>query len=244
MRARYYCYIEIDEQQHCVYSSGIEFKLFMEHIPQKPKNILLLESEFNDRKYNKSTHLYYADSSNMNDLVTDNVYDYGNFRWVDFENQQSLDELSKLDLAKLLYFSHRCEPFDSICFPTLQNNYLYAAHDDDWWTRVFMLRLEEYLSVLEGKILKEFKGRKRSIKPIPKEIVETLYSIALSGMVIDFEHICFFDGGTCVRIYKIGHQDSFDEIHARLDEKRNHWFGNLEYLNRSKKWTFRENKSQ
>ncbi len=96
-----------------------------------------------------------------------------------------------------------------------------------------MRHVADYRQVIEHKLLKELKGRKQTIAPIPDAIMEQLYALFLKGAVIDFE--MSFDTG--VMIYPTGEIQKMDEIHKLLDRLRMGRYGlSLGYDRRAKRW--------
>jgi len=176
----------------------------------------------------------YIPAEEMAVFVESNVYDYGDFCWVDFAAPANLDNVSDNELAELLFFRHTCRPLTSYRIPSLQNSYAYWSHDDGWVTRVYMERPDEYKQVIEYKILKELKGRKRSIEPIPTAIMDALFTMFLGGAVLDFE----WSTTSGVRVYPIGNVDDMDSIHSLLDQRRRRQNGaGLWYDTRTKTWS-------
>lgn len=94
------------------FSCGAEFSEFMEFISYKPENILLLKANF-DGKYKDNICFEYADSENMEELLSDDLYSYGNSCWVDLENMRSLDLIKPVEVAELLYCAHLYNPLNS-----------------------------------------------------------------------------------------------------------------------------------
>jgi len=79
-----------------------------------------------------------------------------------------------------------------------------------------METLDDYKKVIEYKILKELKGRKRSIQPLPEELLDKLFAMFQKGAVIDFEK----STTSGVYIHPIGEISSISDIHRLLDRHR------------------------
>lgn len=124
------------------------------------------------------------------------------------------------------------EPFDTFIFNSLNNKYAYFAHDDDYIARIYMKNIDEYKMVINYKILKELKGRKKYIVDIPDKILEYLYDLCKIGIAIDFEEAYY----TGVTIYVIGDVRYIDDAHYDLDRYRKRVNGGvrLGYDNRKK----------
>ena len=233
MKNKWFAYIKIFEDENCVQSSGITFNTFYNGICNKPHNILILKGYPDDAIMSKKLGLEFIPAEKVETFINDDVYNYGDFSWVDFENAEQLDELSDDKLAELLFFSHKAKPLKSNKIDGLGNKYAYYSHDDDWFVRVFVNDVKEYLSVIKYKILTELKGRKRYIAPIPDDISKQIYDLAREGVVVDFED----SYTTGVRLYKIGSVNNMDTIHALLDKNRRNLNGLcLDYSTASKKW--------
>ncbi|NLP13615.1 MAG: hypothetical protein GX383_03860 [Clostridium sp.] len=236
MRQKDFYYVCLDSAKCEVFTCGATFTEFYEFIPYKPQNILLLKADFWGGSWNQNTGFEYVEKEHLKDLLEDNVYDYGDFCWVDFNKKSSIDEITPVELSELLYASHKFQPLESPFFDRLDNSYTYLAHDDDYWTRIYIKDINSYRKVIEGKILKELKGRKRSIEPIPSNIIDFIYNSAKEGILIDFTKTYFSGKSTGVRIYKIGRHVNYDQIHDMYERKQNCLNNNivLDYTN--KKW--------
>lgn len=239
MKCRHFYYVVSDFETNKIFSCGATFSEFMEFIKIKPTNILLLEAYFGNGKYHKDIKFDYVDGGNMKEFINDDVYSYGNFCWVDYNDISLLDNMNKLEIAELLYIRHKFEPLYEAHINWLNNNYLYMAHDDDYWTKIYMRNIHDYKNIIHGKILKAFKGRKKDIEPLPDEIIEYIFINSKDGILFDFENVNFYNGKTSVRIYKLGKNYNYDKIYEVFRRKENFTNTNmyLQYNNRNKKWT-------
>ena len=82
-----------------------------------------------------------------------------------------------------------------------------------------MKDIHDYRNVIEGKIIKEFKGRRKYIEPIPNEILKILLTGAEDGIIINFPDIYRSDKSVGVRVYKVGQYMNYDEIHDVFNRK-------------------------
>ena len=233
MKNKWFAFIRIFENESYIESSGISFNEFYNGINEKPRNILVLKGHPNNTAFNYEHLFHYITSENVVEFTKSNVYDYGDFCWVDFTNSKHLNDLSNKQLAELLFFAHKAKPLLSHYFSDLDNKYSYCSHDDEWFVRVFMEETKNYLSVIAYKLLTELKGRKKHISPLPDAILGYIYNLAKDGIIIDFEN-SFTTG---VMIYKAGSVDNLDYIHKALDKCRKNLFGLcLSYNSKSHKW--------
>lgn len=242
MKNRDFYYLVCDFEENKVFSCGASFSDFMSFIKVKANNILLLKASFGDGKYDRNIGLDYVDSENMEDLINDDVYSYGDFVWVDYDDENIIKNMSALELAELLYVGHTFKTLNEPLMKWINNKYLYLAHDDEYWTKICMENIEDYKAVVEGKILDGLKGRKKYIKPLPDDILDYLFQHSQDGIFFDFENVSFYDGKTLVKISKLGKSYDYDEVYDLF--KRKEYFTNisiyLEYDSRKKEWTLSE----
>ncbi|MDK2564506.1 hypothetical protein QOZ84_13245 [Romboutsia sedimentorum] len=233
MKNSWFAYIKINEDNNKIKISGIKFKEFIQGIAEKPKNLLILSGDPANSEIDIEWNLEYISNYNLSEFYKEEVYDFGDFHWIDFEEEYNLNKIDKSDLAKILYFNHKCTPFDTFLFESLNNKYAYFAHDDDYRVDIYMKNIEDYKQVINHKILKEFKGRKKNIASLPQEILDYIYDLCKYGIVIDFEKLSY----DSVNIYSIGDIGFVEEAHEKLDKCRRTLRGvSLSYDNRKKTW--------
>ncbi len=220
MKCRDFYYVNINIQESEVVSCGAQFSEFIEFIPVKPRNILLMKGRFWGGNWHRDIGLDYVDSKNMSELISDDVYSYGDFCWIDYRDKKVIDTMLPIELSELLYISHRNIPLHTPFFERINNNYVYLAHDDDYWTKIYMKNIYDYKKVIEGKILKSLKGRKKQITPIPEDIMNLIFDGASEGIVIDFPDSYCNSRSTGVSIYKIGKYRSYDQVHDVFERKK------------------------
>ncbi len=227
-----FSYISIDEKNHVVATSGITWSEFYHGIDDKPKGILLMK-RVTIKIDTCNLSLDYIPPERMSEFVKSDVYNLGEFHWVDFEDVASLSNVTDAELSEILFTSHMGRPLKSYKIDSLQNRYVYLGHDDGWFTKTYMDCPSNYRHVINYKICKEIKGRRCGIEPIQDDVMAWMLPLFQKGAVLDFE------GGTEVGvcIYQIGRAKSMDEIHWSLDRHRKQ-SGRvyLEYDSRKKKW--------
>lgn len=237
MRNNCFAYIKINEETNKVKTSGIKFREFVEGLNEKPNNLLILKGWSMNSTIEVNLNLEYVSSENIPAICEEEVYDFGDFHWIDFEEEVNLKSVDKSDLAKILYLNHTGEPYDTFLFESLNNKYVYIAHDDDYIVNVYMKNIKNYKDIINYKIKKELKGRKKFIGDIPNEILDHIYDLCKKGVVIDFEEAYC----TGINIYPIGDIKYIDDAHDKLDWYRNRKFNsgaiNLEYNNNKKLWS-------
>ncbi len=120
MKNNWFVYIKIDTNNRKVKSSGIKFNESIKGIKDKPKNILILSGDSIYSELNTDLNLEYINGKGLIEFYTEDVYSFGDFHWVDFEEEENLNNIDKLDLAKILYLNHKGIPFDTFIFKSLK----------------------------------------------------------------------------------------------------------------------------
>ena len=241
MTNKSFAYIKIDRQDGLVTTSGISFQEFLAGLAQKPTNLLLMDANCGNAVYHSKLRLPYVCFEHIeHDIMHTSL---GNFCWVDFADEAGLEQVTKQELAELLYFNHTVEPFRRFRIESLCNRFAYHAHDDDWSVRIFMENPDDYRAVIAHKLVKELKGRKRSMPLPPQEVMDCLMGMFEQGAAIDFECASVSQWHTGVTIYPVencrGMPYGMDAIHERLDRQRANCAGvHLEYETRGKRWRF------
>ena len=88
-------YVKTYPDENYVVSSGIGFRLFYDSLQNKPRNMLLLSNAFAKAKIDSDIFLEYADPSTIPLLYQDDIYNYGDFCWVDYEYDEDKKKISE-----------------------------------------------------------------------------------------------------------------------------------------------------
>lgn len=147
---RDYIYIFNNNKEKYIIASGIEFKDFVFLL--KNKNLILLEHGYTKYKFDQKTQFYYILTNGIKNITKDNIYSYGNFTWVDFDNSKKLSSLKDKEIAELLFFSHMGNPYRHIHFKALGNKFLCFSHDDGWYLKLYYYKWSD-ISILLKKLL-------------------------------------------------------------------------------------------
>ncbi|WP_110111710.1 peptide ABC transporter permease [Bacillus sp. CGMCC 1.16541] len=193
---------------------GIEFKEFVHSLPRPLTNVLLLKHQFEDSDYHFPTHLDYVEDEQIWSLVEDNVYQYGDFCWIDFDDLSSLDLLEPAELAALLYLGHYKKPLVTPFSNKLSNQFVYLAHDDGSSNKTYyrdvydVKHLISRLIPLKITLLKQkrFALRRKKVEypPVPLVLANTLLTLMSDGLIIDFEAMIQTRKDIQIPIYTIG----------------------------------------
>lgn len=190
-------YIHMNHTARYILSSGIQFPDFMKGIPVKPANLLLLRHKFEDGYYNMHTRLNFITSENVEQLAGDEVFRYGDFCWVDFSDEEDLNELTGQELAELLYLSHIKSPLRPPFYRILGNQFVYLTEEDGNFNKTYYKNWEHFFSmagvvisnrVSSGREKNLFGRRKYRPAPfVPADILQMLSMQMREGVVFSFE---------------------------------------------------------
>lgn len=190
-----FIFINIDEQNNRVTSSGLDFHDFTKALGVSD-NYLILAGEPTKTKFNMNLLMEYISSEQVKDFLGMDVENWGDFCWVDFQNEKSLDELSKEELAELLYMKHKKQPLHSYQIKGLNNSFAYLCHDDGVWNNVYMKELSWYRNAIKYMVDKYnitnfnlLKGRERVKLEMNDESIQILFKLAYSGLILDFKEV-------------------------------------------------------
>ncbi|WP_051280708.1 hypothetical protein [Anaerovorax odorimutans] len=231
----YSIYIKINEEKNLIHTSGITFKEFFKGIDINNRGFLILAGYPYNCEFNMNLFLEYVTKSQAEAFADEDVYSFGDFCWVDFEEEEQLNCVTKDELAELLYMSHMKEPLYNFKIKSLNNKYSYLCHDDGWWNNVYIDNTEEYKRVIKYKLMKEFKGRRKIICEPNNDLIEIVYKMCKEGLVIDFEKKEF----DSVNLFCVGDIATMDDLEIKIDRYRNKLGGlSITYNSRKKLWEY------
>ena len=85
-------YIHTNSAQDYVVTNGIELKEFYFALFDRLNHLLLLKHQYGNASYNMHTYLEFVKSDEVKKMVRDDVVAYGDFCWIDFEDEAGLDK--------------------------------------------------------------------------------------------------------------------------------------------------------
>jgi len=199
---------------NCFYSYGIEFYEFMSCVEHRPENLILLKHKFDNAQLNLASRFEYTTSQEIDELISDDVYGYGDFCWVDFKEEDDLDYMTSLQIAELLYFGHLAEPLHV----TPKHRFAYYAHDDGWFNKLYVSELADYKVMLSRVItLKLQKFTRKQITHIPNDIAKILLNATKEGLFIDFSKLETNKLEISIPITAVGHYMDMDAVYDLKD---------------------------
>lgn len=190
-------YVHMNQQDKFTLTYGIEFTEFLKGLPVKLSNLLLLRHNFAEGHYNMHTMLEYVDQETIPKLSDEDVYGYGNFCWIDFEEEDNLDQLNGQELAELLYLGHVKDHLRSPFFGKMNNQIVYLAHDDGWYNKTYYRSWNVFYSMLGATISEKVNSKKerfnfslrkrKAIPAVPIEIIQSFISNMKEGITFSIE---------------------------------------------------------
>lgn len=222
-------YVHVNETKQYVLSYGIEFAEFTQSLSDLMNNVLLLKHHFDDGDFNRHSLLEFVPKERLKKLVKDQVYGYGDFCWIDFEDEEGLNELSAQELAELLYLGHMKDHLKPPFYQKLRNRFVYLAHDDGWWNKIyyrnkldFYRMLGEVLAgkITETKLEKNLLGikKKRSFPPIHIELLLNMKTMMKEGMLISIHDVERSRTSIDLPIWILGDFDNMDDMYEEYEK--------------------------
>ncbi|TYR79850.1 peptide ABC transporter permease [Priestia megaterium] len=245
-------YINGHVNEKCFVTYGIEFKEFFYSLPEPLTNLLLLKHRFEDSDYHFPTHMDYVESEQVSLLAQDNVYNYGDFCWIDFDELSSLDLLEPNDIAALLYLGHLKKPLNSSFNNKLNNQFVYLAQDDGFYNKTYYRDIYDMKHMLsriipfKASVAKQtrfaLRRKKLEYPALPLVLANTLLTLTNDGLLIDFEKMVQSRKDIQVPIYTIGKFTDMDEMYNdRFEHKQGSKLqAYLVFNKRESEWTLEE----
>lgn len=237
-RLRDVIYINRNKEENLITYHGIEFNEFLPALPRPLKDILLIKHQFSGGEYSLPTRFDFVNNLDFHELLEDNVYSYGDFCWLDFEDINSLDLLNKQEVAELLYFGHLAVPVEKIFFDKLNNRFAYWAHDDGWYNKIYCRDLEEFTTTLHNVIIKRLLNSERmKIYNIQDSVLDILAGLLDEGLLIDFSEMDRNRGTLEIPMYTIGKLRDMDEMYHNIDKHKGKSKNKSWLIQKNKKWS-------
>lgn len=212
-------YVSSNLEEKYFYSHGIEFMEFMNSVSDPPSNLILLKHEFNDADWNQHTRFDIITKNQIDHLINDNVYKYGDFCWVDYTCEDDIDKWTDEEIAELLLFGHLARPLKKMPM----DRFAYYAHDDGWFNKLFVKQISDYETLLSKVIINKinnFTGKNYMKMPI--EIKQKLIEKTVNGLFIDFKTIIKNRNEIRIPLIEVGKFTDMDKVFDLRKERRNY----------------------
>ncbi len=214
-------YLYYDKDKSSIRTYGIEFKEFILSLDARPDNILVLSGDYWGTDFDHNTRCNYSSFEDINNFIEENVYHYGDFVWIDFEELSNLDDLMPEEIAELYYVGMKKDTITGSYFEKLGNKFIYTGHDDGWYNNIYYNNIDDFNSVLTN-IIKSKIDRLFDIKicNLNKELVEKIRDLSILGIALDIMRFNAEEDGTfIIPMYSIGNTYDMDEVYERCRDK-------------------------
>lgn len=222
-------YVHLNQSDQYVMSYGIEFDEFTAAFSGSLNHLLLLAHRFDDADFNMHTLLEYCPEDRINKLAAADVYGYGDFCWIDFIEEEGLNELTGQEMAELLYLGHHKQHLKLPFYNKLGNRFVYLAHDDGWYNKIYYRTFKDFFHLLSvslaGKLgeLKPEKSllglrKKRTYPPVNKEILLSLTPFIKEGICISLRDADHQRTKIEIPIWVIGDFANMDDMYEEYQQ--------------------------
>lgn len=187
----YHIYIHMNELDQFVIFSGLTLQKFVSAVGPL-QNVLLLKHNYEDGSFNMHTQLDFVTSDEMIQFVKKVGDAPKELCWIDFVDEKCVNQLTPIEQAELLYFSHKREPIRSPFSRKLQNHYVYFSSGVEKVTKIYFRNLNDF-DILVSKVFNGYihekerasgfwrRKSKATIPMVTAELVHTYRSFAKEG---------------------------------------------------------------
>lgn len=222
-------YIFLNESEQCVLTHGIEFSEFGRSLSDLMNHVLMIKHGYDAGEFNRHTLLEYVPKEKLDLLLAEDVYEYGDFCWVDFEELEGLNALSGREIAELLYMGHMKEHLTPPFNRHLRNRFAYLAHDDGWWNKIYYRTLTDFYRLIGDVIpekLSEYKPekgllglkKKRTYPQLDIEIPLALKPLMKEGMLLSVRDAEQTRNKIEIPIWVIGDYMNMDDMYEEYEK--------------------------
>ena len=222
-------YVHLNQAGQFVLSYGIEFDEFAAAFSDSFNHLLLLKHQFDDTDFNMHTQLEFCPEDRVEKLAQEDVSRYGNFCWIDFVEEEGLNELSDQEIAELLYLGHLKHHLKPPFYHKLGNRFVYLAQDDGWFNKVYYRSFKDFFHLLSETIssklskLKREKTllgvrKKRQYPAVNKEILLSLTPFIKEGICISLKDADLQRSRLEIPIWVIGDFSNMDDMYEEYQQ--------------------------
>lgn len=199
------------KEQYSIYS-GMNFHDFINGVPAPINNIMLLRGNYIGEKRKYRFELLEGEDD-IKKLMRKDIYRYGDFCFVDYEKTTSLDGLTNEQIAELLYMAHMFKPLKKPFFEVLGNRFVYLAHDDSYYCKLYCRDVSIIVTLLFKKIAGYLKRwLKAEVCEFSDETCEVIYGFMQQGLFIDLAEVNNAKEAITLTLYVIGAYENIDNI--------------------------------
>ena len=218
-KGRSLLYINSDYRNCDFIFSGINFNEFLRFTDKKIDNLILLHNglspETEGNNFERCFELYEG-QEHISELAKNDIYDLGDFCFIDYESIGYPKKLSEEQIAELLYLGHRFMPLKSPFFRELNNKFAYLSHDDGFFCRLFCRERDEFTRIAVKKIIDTVKERLNTV--IAFQDHGLIADFSENGLLIDFDELYANGKNTILNLYSIGKYTDMNDVINNKDK--------------------------
>lgn len=205
-------YVNANKEKHEYIYAGIKFMEFIEYLQRPLENIILLKANYIGNNFQKNFELLEG-CEYINELANENIYNWGDFHFVDYSKKGNINNIKDKEISELLYLSHMHYPLDATFFKSLENNFVYLSHDDGFYCKLYSKNREYFSNILANKIRKCTEDKSGfMVKNISTRVQSLLLDMAESGILIDTNELNCYNNEAVLNVYLVGKYFDMDEI--------------------------------
>ncbi len=206
-------YVKVSPENNEVVFSGIEFAEFIEYLPKPIENLMLITGGSSiilaETNVERGLELFEGFAL-IKKLIKQDIYNLGNFCFVDYASAGNTSGLSEEQIAELLYMGHMFKPLHLPFFDQLRNRFAYLAHDDGWYCKLYCKNLLDFITVLCKKITAD--APIKDICEPSNDVKEKVLKLTTDGLLIDLDESSRKSGSLEAKLYVIGAYSDMDTI--------------------------------
>lgn len=232
---RDFIYLHINEEDRFVASISWEMESLMKAITYSLPNLLLLKHQFDDvEEYDAGTKLNFIEKGDIEKYIQLASKENGLISWVDFEDREDLGEMSKTELAELLYLSHMLDHIRAPFYSKLNNKFVYLADDNNSYSKFYFRKLQFFTDILgqfiaksleDLRLEKNFLGfsKKSKFDKVPVSILMDLMPLLKEGVIFSVSDVDQSKIGYGIPFWVVGdfhHEDDLYELSRKTVKKK------------------------
>ena len=207
-----YLYAKLSPERNEAVFSGIKFADFIKYVPIQIQNILLPKPLYIGERYVHCFELLEG-IDNITRLNFQNIYNYGNFCFLDYKDPSTINLITDEQIAELLYLAHMFKPLISPFFDILQNNYVYLSHDDGWYCKIYCREIDALNSILFNKLTNCINRIScNRILFLPNILIEKITELSSRGLLIELNMSMKKNKTVSIMLYEVGEHESMDYL--------------------------------
>lgn len=224
----YHLYVHMNDVDHFVIFSGLSIKQMLQSI-EAPSNLLLLKHSFEEGSFNMHTQFDFVEAPEIPSFLKRTEAMTADLCWIDFNEERFVNQLTQLEQAELLYFSHKREPLSNPFFVKLQNRYLYYYSYSNKMTKVyfrFLADCELLVSNLFNKMIREKEEtggfwRRKSKANVPEVdplLLKAMRQLSKEGMLLSLYKLDKPNSTYGLEVRMLSDYNFPDEVWDELEE--------------------------